>query len=61
MLGQETLARSGFGRARLRVAARNARALRFYQRHGWTDVGESPALPGLRVFERQLLSEVSAG
>ena len=60
VLAQETLARSGFDRARLRVAARNARALRFYQRHGWADVGESPLLPGLRVFERALPGPVSA-
>ncbi len=58
-LGEATLARSGFDRARLRVAARNKRALRFYRRHGWTDVGEYPVVPGLRVFERPLHEDVS--
>jgi ribosomal protein S18 acetylase RimI-like enzyme len=58
VLGEETLARSGYGRARLRVAARNTRALRFYRRHGWTDAGES-SVPGLRVFERPLHEDVS--
>jgi GNAT superfamily N-acetyltransferase len=49
-----TLTRAGFTRARLRAGGRNRRAVRFYLREGWTDVGEHPTVEGLRVFERAL-------
>ncbi len=49
-----TLAAAGFVRARLRAGERNRRALRFYLREGWSDVGPHPAVPGMRVLERAL-------
>jgi hypothetical protein len=45
---------SGWRRARLHVTERNARALRFYMREGWTDQGEHPTVTGIRVLERDL-------
>ena len=52
-LGVETLRSHGWDRARLHVTVRNARAVRFYLREGWTDAGES-SVPGVRIFEREL-------
>jgi len=53
-LAVETLRSGGWDRARLHVTERNARALRFYLREGWTDEGEHPAVPGVRILERAL-------
>jgi len=50
----ETLRSAGWDRARLHVTERNARAMRFYLREGWTDQGEHPDVAGLRILERAL-------
>lgn len=41
----------GWDRARLHVTQRNVRAMRFYLREGWSDVGEHPGVPGVRILE----------
>jgi ribosomal protein S18 acetylase RimI-like enzyme len=53
-LGVETMQSLGWTRARLHVTDRNARALRFYRREGWTDQGEHATVPGIRILERTL-------
>jgi ribosomal protein S18 acetylase RimI-like enzyme len=53
-LAVETLCSGGWDRARLHVTERNARAMRFYLREGWTDQGEHPDVGGVRILERPL-------
>ena len=48
------LREQGCRRARLSVSETNERAIRFYRRCGWTDVGPRPGKPGERVLERAL-------
>ncbi|MGZ3696937.1 MAG: GNAT family N-acetyltransferase [Bdellovibrionota bacterium] len=44
----------GLQRARLAVSATNERAIRFYNAHGWSDIGPHPTRPSDRSFEKRL-------
>jgi GNAT superfamily N-acetyltransferase len=44
----------GFGAAWLRVSPTNTRALAFYKKHGWVDVGRDDAVPKMCVMRKQL-------
>ena len=46
--------RHGFGRARLSAAPANVRAVRFYERHGWRDIGARPDAPLVRLMEKSI-------
>ena len=44
--------RRGFRAARLSVTAKNVRAIRFYRRHGWKDLGPRPNRTGTHNMEK---------
>ena len=44
----------GFSSARLSVSPTNPRALRFYQRNGWRDLGPRPGLEHVNLMEKYL-------
>ncbi len=44
----------GLGAAWLRVSATNTRAIAFYKKHGWVDVGCDEGVPEMRVMRKQL-------
>ena len=44
----------GFRTARLCVSPTNVRAVRFYEKHEWQDVGVRPDQPNVRYMEQQL-------
>ncbi len=44
----------GFGGAWLRVSPTNTRALAFYKKHGWVDVGRDDGVPEMCVMRKQL-------
>ena len=46
-------------KARLSVDKTNDRALRFYRKHGWLDVGPRPDQPGIMYMQKALASDVS--
>jgi ribosomal protein S18 acetylase RimI-like enzyme len=48
------LRRHGIPRAELSVAPGNARAIRFYERHGWRDVGSRADEPEVRLMVIEL-------
>ena len=48
------LREQGCRTARLHVSGTNVRAIRFYTRQGWVDVGPRPDRPPERVMEREL-------
>jgi ribosomal protein S18 acetylase RimI-like enzyme len=48
------LASRGFTSARLSVAASNQRAIRFYERQGWRDLGPRPNRPEIHRMEKSL-------
>jgi ribosomal protein S18 acetylase RimI-like enzyme len=50
----QSLRDKGFTHARLLVSLSNIRALRFYRRRGWYDVGPHPRKPELHYFEKPL-------
>ncbi len=43
---------AGFQRARLRVSPTNGRAIAFYRKRGWRDLGTDPTQPEVRLMER---------
>lgn len=46
---------AGFNRAWLRVSPTNARALAFYEKHGWLDGGRDEGERGMRVMRKQIV------
>ncbi|MGE4132784.1 MAG: GNAT family N-acetyltransferase [Bdellovibrionales bacterium] len=44
----------GFTRARLSVSPSNVRAVRFYEKNGWRDMGPRPDHPEVRLMEKSL-------
>jgi ribosomal protein S18 acetylase RimI-like enzyme len=44
----------GFTMARLGVSPSNQRALAYYRKHGWRDLGRNPAKPGVHAMELDL-------
>ena len=44
----------GYQKARLSVSPSNARAIRFYEKHGWVDIGVHPARPVVHLMEKAL-------
>lgn len=44
----------GSDRMRLSVSPTNARAMRFYEKHGWRSLGPSPGLDHLELWEIEL-------
>jgi RimJ/RimL family protein N-acetyltransferase len=48
------LQRSGFASAQLSVSPTNTRALRFYRRHGWSDVGPRPG--DVRLMHKEIVA-----
>lgn len=48
----------GFQSAYLSVAAQNHRALRFYEKQGWTDLGPRPDKPGTHNMEKQFAQQL---
>jgi ribosomal protein S18 acetylase RimI-like enzyme len=46
----------GIERARLSVVPANVRAVRFYVKHGWRDIGARPDAPLVRLMEKTFTS-----
>lgn len=44
----------GFTRARLSVSPTNKRAVRFYEKNGWKDIGPRPGHPEVHLMEKTL-------
>lgn len=42
----------GFTSARLSVSPSNSRAIRFYEKHGWHDLGPRPGRPEVHLMEK---------
>ena len=49
-----TLRRYGMPKARLSVSPTNERAIRYYLKHGWRDLGPRPDRPYVNAFELDL-------
>ena len=47
----EVFRKRGMERARLSVGAGNARAMAYYRKHGWVDIGPRPDHPEARIME----------
>ncbi len=52
--GCARLESAGFNEAWLSVGWVNTRAVRFYQKHGWADLGERPDRPGIHNMRKIL-------
>lgn len=48
------LKKLGFKTARLSVSPTNLRAVRFYQKNGWKDLGPRPQVPHVHLMEKSL-------
>jgi GNAT superfamily N-acetyltransferase len=48
---ESTLRRYGMPKARLSVSPMNQRAIRYYRKHGWRDLGPRPDRPYVHAFE----------
>ncbi|MES2963852.1 MAG: GNAT family N-acetyltransferase [Bdellovibrionota bacterium] len=44
----------GFKKARLSVSPTNVRAIKFYEKYGWRDLGPRPGHPEVHLMEKQL-------
>ncbi len=51
---EATLRRYGMPKARLSVSPTNQRAIRYYLKHGWRDLGPRPDRPYVHAFELDL-------
>lgn len=52
------LKEQGYKIARLNVSPTNLRAIRFYSKNGWRDLGPNPKYPEVHTMEKNLDSEI---